>query len=387
MTGQSTSAIERATKRWENGSSNSHSEDSYCPELSQNTQTEAPERRIGVDTVSWCWRGSEPVDRLLRLDGLLLADDERPLRVVPAPGAAVRLSRRLDGLGTVGAFPRAPLLFIEGRAAALEARDERNHALAPVARLPATQDRIIHDLGELLGAGIASVAELRRIDLSGELCFARGEDGRELLRILDALHAPRHKTSPVRERGGPGIETAYWRTPARSVPVLRAYDKGVESGTAAPGERIRLERQLRYTGGKRPSLEQWLLQDLGALYAAPISRWLTNGVAAGTANQLLRLLTDAAVIWPSYWSSGNSWCSPAGRSFTSMWPARKVERVVGTLGLINIYGSSWPPWSPKTRQRRLKEIRDFGLLLLDRPIHLNADAYVSALCEDWRRAA
>ena len=371
-------ASERSIARWGmNGSSNSHSADSYCP----------PERKIGVDTVSWCWRGSEPVDRLLRLDGLVVLDDERPLRVIPAPGRAVRLSRRLDGLGTVGAFPAAPLLFVEGRAAALGSGDEEDHSLADVRRLSNIQDRVTADLSALLGTNIDSVAELRRVDLSGELRFARPEDGRELLRILDGLHSPRHKTSPVRERGGPAIETAYWRTPSRSVPVLRAYDKGVESQTALPGERIRIERQLRYNGSQRPALSQWLSHDLGALYSAPIRRWLENGVAAGTAQQLIRYLTDAAVIWPSYWSSGHSWASSAGRVHCSMWPSRKVERVLGTLAVVDAYGSTWPAWSVKQRQRRLAEIRDLGLLVLEEPIHLDADAHVSALCNDWRKAA
>jgi hypothetical protein len=377
-------AVDRATKKWGmNGSSNSHSEDSYCPVASDNYV----ERRVGVDTVSWCWRGCEPVDRLLRLDGLVLEGDERPLRVVPAPGRAVRLNRRLNGLGTVGAFPAAPLLFVEGRAAALRARDESDHGLGSVRHLAGTQARVVEDLSALLGAELDSLGELRRIDLSGELAFARGEDGRELLRILDGLHSPRHKTSPVRERGGPGLETAYWRTPARNVPVLRAYDKGVESGSAAPGERIRIERQLRYAGGQRPSLVQFLTRDLGEQYAAPILRWLQNGVVAGTARQLIRLLTDAAVIWPSYWSSGSCWCSSAGRVWQSLWPPRKVERVLGTLAVIDEYGSTWPAWSSKQRQRRLAEIRELGLLLLDRPVYIDADALVSGLCDDWRCAA
>lgn len=359
------------------GSSNSHPNVTNCRFSTH----------IGVDTVSWCWRGSDPVDRLLRLDGLVVGEDHRPLRVVPAPGRSVRLSRRLDGLGTVGAFPGAPLLYVEGRAAALHERDEDNHALAAPRVLPEVEERVCRELSALLGADLDCVGAIRRVDLSGEFRFHRGEDGQQLLRVLDGLHSPHYKTSPVRERGGPGLQTAYWRTPTRSVPVLRAYDKGIESGTAAPGERIRLERQLRYTSSRRPTLSQWLTNDLGDVYAQPIRQWLAGGVAAGTAAQLIRLLTDAAVIWPSYWASGRSWCSKGGREWRSLWSARKVERILGTLTVVDAYGAHWPAWGDRQRQRRMAEIRDHGLLLLDQPVHIDAHALVEGLCTEWRQAA
>lgn len=341
-----------------------------------------------MDTISWGWSDGEAVDRLLRLDGLVPdKNDPRPLRVVPSAGGAVRLNRRLNGLGTVGAFPGASLLFVEGRARALRKRDEHDHGLGRAAELRDTQAQVETSLGELLGAKLQARGSLRRADLTGELRYHRGEDGRQLLSLLDALHSPNHKTSPVRERGGPGVETAYWRTPKRSVAVLRAYDKGVESGTAPAGERIRIERQLRYSGGKRPLLEQWLSRDLAALYVAPLRGWLRGGVVAGSATELLRLLTDAAVIWPTYWASGCCWGSSTGRVHRSLWPARKVERVIGTLAVVDVYGKAWPAWSPKQRQRRLAEVRELGLLLTDHPVTVDVDQAVDSLCDLWRVAA
>jgi len=360
----------------EQGSCNTLFEDSYCP----------PDPRIGVDTISWCWSDSDAVDRLLRLDGLVPKDDHRPLRVVPAPGASVRLSHRLDGLGTIGAFPGASMLYLEGRARALERRDETDHGLGRPADLPAVQDQVCEQLGQLLGAPLATPA-VRRIDLTGELSFRRGEDGRELLWLIDQLHSPNHKTSPVREKGGPGIETAYWRTPRRSVPVLRVYDKGVESGTASAGERVRIERQIRYDSRTRSTLSQWLTRDLGALYVTPLKRWLIEGVAAGTPAQLIRLLTDAAVIWPTYWSAGCCWCSRTGRVHQSVWPARKVERVLGTLAVVDSYGAAWPAWSAKQRQRRMAEIRELGLLVTEHPVRVDVDQAVGQLCHLWQQAA
>lgn len=277
---------------------------------------------------------------------------------------------------------------MEGRTRALAQRDEGDHGLGTVTELRAVEGQVVDSLGELLGARLEPPAGLRRADLTGELTYDRGEDGRELLMLLDLLHSPIHRTSPVREIGGPGIETAYWRTPRRSIPVLRAYDKGLESGTAAAGERIRIERQLRWKGKGRPALHQWLSRDLGDLYSAPLRGWLRRGgVAAGNADQLMRLLTDAAVIWPSYWASGCCWASRTGGVHISLWPARKVERVAGTLALVAVYGKAWPAWSVKQRQRRLREIRELGLLLTDRPVTVDVDQAVTSLCSLWRAAA
>jgi hypothetical protein len=324
----------------------------------------------------------------LRLDGAVPDGHRQPLRLVPAAGGAVRLNRRIDGLGQVGAFPGASLLFVEGRAKALAVHDERDHGLGRPQDLPAVEDSVVERLAGLLGAVPRAPTALRRADLTGELVYDRGEDGRGVLALLDGLHSPLYKTAPVREKGGPGLETAYWRTPKRSIPVLRAYDKGIESGTAPAGERIRIERQLRYSGSTRPTLAQWLTRDLADLYVAPLRGWLRRGgVAAGTADELLRLLTDAAVIWPSYWASGNCWISCTGAVHVSLWPARKVERVIGTLGVVAAYGAAWPAWSAKQRQRRLAEIRELGLLLTDHPVTVDVDQAVGSLCELWRAAA
>lgn len=382
------SAQERAAHRWGcshsehisglDGSSNSHTKDSYCP----------PTSRIGVDTISWAWSETEAVDRFLRLDGIVPpGSDERPLRIVPAALGAVRVNRRIDGLGTLGAFPSASLIYVEGRASALLARDESDHGLGRPRDLGQVRDQVVDELGRLLGSSLRAPAGLRRADLAGECLFDRGEDGSELLELLDAMHSPHHKTAPVRERGGARLETATWKTPVRFRSVMRAYDKGVESGTAGPGERVRLERQLRYSGQKRPTMEQWLAGDLGDLYARPIRSWIRNGVAAGTPEQLIRVLTDAAVIWPNYWASGSSWVGSSGTVHVPLWPARKVERVLGTLAVAQVYGRQWPAWSPKQRQRRMAEVRELGLLLTDRPVRVDVDQAVTGLCELWREAA
>lgn len=387
------SAAERANERWgcshsehnwgPGGSSNSHPADRNCPK-----PRTPPLPRAGIDTVSWGWSDTSAVDRLLRLDGTVLpGDDRRPLRVLPAALGAVRLSRRIDGLGTVGAYPGASMLFVEGRARALELADEKNHGLAAPGALRFVQDQVTEGLGKLLGRRLAAPGGLRRADLTGELEWDRPEDGREFLQLLSGMHSPRHKVETVMELGAGGMETVTWKTPKRFATVMRAYDKGVESGSAPAGERIRLERQLRFKSGKRPTVEQWLSRDLGDLYTAPVRAWLKDGLAAGTAAEMLELLTDAGEIWPKYWASGSSWASRTGTVHCSLWGVLKIERIAGDLALMARYGGSWPLWSPKQRQRRLRAARELGLLVTDRPVSVDMDQAIGSLCELWRAAA
>jgi hypothetical protein len=300
---------------------------------------------------------------------------------------AVRLNRRLDGLGTVGAYPEASLLFVEGRARALELADESNHGLASPASLRSVQDRVTDGLGELLGGAVRAPSALRRTDLTGELNWDRAEDGREFLQLLAGMHSPRHKIETVMELGAAGMETVTWKTPKRFATVMRAYDKGVESGSAPPGEQIRLERQIRYKSGKRPTVDQWLSRDLADLYTAPVRAWMKNGVTAGTAEQLLELLTDAGELWPNYWASGNSWASSTGTVHQNLWGVLRIERITGDLALMAHYGGCWPLWSAKQRQRRLRAVREFGLLVTDRPVMIDVDQAIDSLCDVWRAAA
>jgi hypothetical protein len=61
---------------------------------------------------------------------------------------------------------------------------------------------------------------------------------------------------------------------------------------------------------------------------------------------------------------------------------------MGTLGILSRYGKAWPPWSDKAVQRRLAEIRDIGLLLVDRPPIVDPELELGVLCDLWRvRAA
>lgn len=103
-----------------------------------------------------------------------------------------------------------------------------------------------------------------RADLASELRFSDGRDGVELLRAVSYVDLPWLK---VGTEGGKrdSLETVSWRTVNGRSVVMRMYDKGRETGLAAPGEWIRFERQRRRRNAGADSM---LGTCLGRLMAA-----------------------------------------------------------------------------------------------------------------------
>lgn len=113
--------------------------------------------------------------------------------------------------------------------------------------------------------GSPGFAGVRRLDVAVDA--ERGSiTGRAMLNAVAAVEPPGRLRSTVhRARALRAIETVTWEG-ARGK-VSRVYDKGVESGTLAAGERIRFEDQRRFAVGSRPMPEE-----LAAGYAAHLFR-------------------------------------------------------------------------------------------------------------------
>jgi len=168
-------------------------------------------------------------------------------------------------LGRLGAFPDG-LFYLEGRASALLHRDPDDHdLLTPESIIPAAQAALGFAREE--GAPIPQQREARlgRIDLASELRFHDPCEGSAFLHSLACLDVPWCK-SRVDGRKGSQIETVSFHGTRGKTIYLRAYDKGVESGTAAPGFRIRVERQKRFRKEREPSAAQYRLADFRKAY-------------------------------------------------------------------------------------------------------------------------
>jgi hypothetical protein len=97
-------------------------------------------------------------------------------------------------------------------------------------------------------------AGIRRMDVTVDVASATSGHGIALLAGIAALSPARLQSHAYRAKGAPTVETVTWQG-ARGL-MARAYDKGVEAGTAGRGEVIRLEAQYRWSKELRRGPEE-----------------------------------------------------------------------------------------------------------------------------------
>jgi hypothetical protein len=179
-----------------------------------------------------------------------------------------RVAALVDGMRVEVA--RDGLVCVEGRVAGML---DQSHDLSPASRLA--------DVEEAVEAALTShgfeVDELAvgRLDLAADLRFDNGADGLALLRAAAAANLPWLKAGTEGEKRT-ALETVYWRTMTGRSVQLRLYDKGVETGLAAPGTWLRLERQIRWRKTRERPVAALVTADLGALFRARYLEALTN---------------------------------------------------------------------------------------------------------------
>jgi hypothetical protein len=237
-------------------------------------------------------------------------------------------------LGRIGAF-RDGLFYIESRAAALVDGSRDSHRLARPDELPAAERvalQVCYDNEAFVGE---DEARLGRIDLASELRFSRGSAGRAFLHSLSAADVPWCK-SRTDGRKGEGIETVSFHGTTGKTVYLRAYDKGIESGTAPAGERIRVERQRRFRKTREPSLAMLSSADLHSMYIGREFAHLQNLKTA--------TVCDVEGAIETLWERAES--------------AAQFERMIGFIVAGNVidYGHA-------TRYARAAELRSLGIFV------------------------
>jgi len=193
----------------------------------------------GVDTWSPGWYVESKA-----LDAALYS-----VATIDGPGGSRLVPDSIAGY-RVGYFPGNSLFFAEGHPGGEE--------LVPGAELaPAlgVLEIALSDYGLRMGG--SRFAGVRRIDSTADLRFGDRLDGMATMAALAAIQYPRCKTVIHRETGGSKVETVLIKGRAGRRTLGRMYDKGIESGTALPGEWTRFEDQKRMSKDKR-----WGLTDL-----------------------------------------------------------------------------------------------------------------------------
>jgi len=206
----------------------------------------------GIDTVRFRWRDDSDVYQQFK---------RRPEGYQEGARGEVYVNTEL---GRVGVY-RDGLAYLEGRGAAILAANRENHELLAPADLLSAElvaQEWVRESGVPLSG---EPARLGRADLASELRFSDGGEGSAFLHSIAALDVPWSKIRVDGLKGG-DIETVSLHGTSGSQIALRAYDKGVESGTDPRGQRIRVERQKRFRKALEPLSSEFLRSDLGAAY-------------------------------------------------------------------------------------------------------------------------
>lgn len=243
---------------------------------------------VGLDTVSFAWRPQDPalwelLNRAARARELV-ADDPFAMPVRDDDGVVrrtgLRQQRRKDGrrirsylteehiAGVHWVFDlHNRVIYCEGRLACILDDTKDAAGLRPPAKLghaPFMATFMLSQLGIHLDP---SEAVIRRSDITGVVWFPNPKDGQDLQRTLRD-HA---NGSPIARGTGPAVETVEWHGRRNRI-EFRSYDDGTHRGTHAPGEMIRLERQLHLDKPQQISIPCFLQQDLGALWLDTFER-------------------------------------------------------------------------------------------------------------------
>jgi hypothetical protein len=318
----------------------------HAPTNSPRTTTDCPPWSVGghgIDTVAFGSQDPAAVQSIRTLAQSQAIDPATGRRQgADWKGRFMRLTVPVAGM-TVGVYPGSGLVVTEARLAVMLAGDARATGLIPVTLLAEGAMRATATVEALLGFPLEGPVTVRRIDFASELTFIAGSEGLAFLRACErALHLARLDMVPHYATGEARLESITWQTPTGRATRIRLYDAGAHHVTHKPGERLRLEREQRWTGPGSPTPEQVVALDLAALFRKPIRSWLSGTIP-------LRVSTQSSALALLY--------DQARRGTRTVRSANMLGAKVNALALVGDLLTS------KDRRRREKALRDEGIVL------------------------
>jgi hypothetical protein len=184
---------------------------------------------------------------------------------------------------------------------------------------------------------------LGRLDSTVTQRFAEPREGLATLMGIAALDVPACKPKVI----GKPPETVYLvHVHGRGRVLGRAYDKGIQAGTAERGELVRLEDQRRFGSGSRPQRDRFHTEYVRgrfehrfrALYRS------AKGVKVAAVPVLAKEL--------------------AARARAGELTHREMERMGGFI-LAELGGGARSAYPERTYKRRRAELREHGLVVAD----------------------
>jgi hypothetical protein len=292
--------------------------------------------RSGFDTIALTWPDQGGTELLSHLQ----ASDA----TVPFARGVLALDR-LAGGGRITAWPEHGVVKFEGRLAALVDGDAGSHRLADRGDMLRADVAARAQVAELLGAAPqGDTVAVSRYDLAAEFDFDQGDDGRTLLAAMRAVVPAAYKAK-IFQRSASAVESVTTVTARRGAVAFRAYDKGLESGTAAPGHRVRFEAQIRHKGASRREPVELARRDLRADFGRTLRSMLEaqDATVTGTSASV-----DVLV----------------GKVAAGELTMARAERLIGSLEVLRrfgraVYGDDLASW------RRLAALREAGIAVDD----------------------
>lgn len=289
----------------------------------------------GIDTWSTCWYLRNDEREADRMDAVATARAGRYAMVPDLVADHRVLWDRTNRLVMAEGHPVADSLAPASAEVLVDAQEAIADGLAdlgvPVPRKPQPFDR----------QGSPGAGGVRRMDFACDI--ERDADvGRAILTGVAALEAPGQLRSTVHRAPDHMIATVTWEGGRGK--MARTYDKGRESGSHAPGERVRLEDQRRYERGHRP-----LADEVEPAYAAAMFNWRFKGIWAATKGLTVTTLGPAIEKVQQAVEDGEM--TPAG--------ALKV------IGFLVTEQRGVEVGSRSSRYRHRAAARELGLVLAD----------------------
>jgi hypothetical protein len=201
----------------------------------------------GVDTVRFRFRGDVHGYARFARSG---PHQEGPRGELYRQEGGVRVAALRDGA-----------LYAEGRLAAI-VNGPDDHSLIPITSLGDGARAVSERFGFRVDESRAAIG---RLDVAAELRFEDGADGLAFLHALSLADVPWAKVGTEGKKRD-RIQTVNFRSVRGRSILMRAYDKGIESGLAPAGELIRFERQRRYRKQRELAISAALDLDVARLF-------------------------------------------------------------------------------------------------------------------------
>lgn len=261
----------------------------------------------------------------------------------------------------VMAWPEHGLVAAEGRLSAAVEGTARTTRLASRDELRHAEAHMRRQVRELLGCEPdGGAGEVRRYDLTTERAFTDGAEGLAFLRAMSLMVPGGYKRKNFVAADG-RVETTYVVTAKRGRALARAYDKGVESGSHAPGERVRLEAQNRPTKADRMTAEVLATSDLRRSFGRTVTPFLgAEEITVTDPTGLVDVLATKAA--------------------TGELSMARAERLIGAQLLLQRFGRAIYGDDDKS-SRRLRALREAGVLV-DHDLPPSATVPVSRLLRE-----